>query len=363
AGGPAKLLGDFPLNDVAQVTIKNKDGEVTLRKVSDLWRVKERGDYLANFDQISEFIRKAWELKPVQQPKVGQSHLARLELAEPGKGDKSGTLVEFKNKDGKSIGSLMLGKQDMKEGDSQFGGGGFPTGRFVMVPGKLETVSLVSESFSSVDVKPDQWLNKDFFKVEKLREVAVTHTNAASSWRLVREKEGGDWKLADAKKDEELDTSKTFAYNSLFSSPSFEDVAKPDAKPEDLGLDKPFAVTLGTFDNFTYTMKLGVKDEEHQYLKFDVAGSFSKTRTAGENEKPEDKEKLDKEHADKVKQLEEKLKKEQEFSKWTYEVAKWTVDALLKERKELLKEKKEDDGKKEDKPAGEDKKEAKPPAP
>src|SRR5439155_21869465 len=72
--------------------------------------------------------------------------------------------------------------------------------------------------------------------------------------------------------------------------------------------------------------------------------------TPGKDEKPEDKEKLDKEFKDRLAKLEEKLKQEKGFEQWTYLVSKWTVDPLLKERKDLLAEKKEEP-KKDEKPA------------
>ncbi|HXJ59266.1 MAG TPA: hypothetical protein VNU68_21665, partial [Verrucomicrobiae bacterium] len=44
----AKLLPNFPLNDVEQVVIKQTKGELVLAKKDDQWVVKQRGDYPAN---------------------------------------------------------------------------------------------------------------------------------------------------------------------------------------------------------------------------------------------------------------------------------------------------------------------------
>ena len=50
-----KLLGNFPMNDVTQVTIKTSQAELNLVK-ADIWQVKERNGYPANFsrDQRSD---------------------------------------------------------------------------------------------------------------------------------------------------------------------------------------------------------------------------------------------------------------------------------------------------------------------
>jgi hypothetical protein len=192
-----KVLPEFPLNDVAHVIIKQPDAELNLVKSEDKWRVKERWNYPANFSEVSELLRKIWELKTVRVIKVGQSDLGRLELQTPAPGAKSGTLLQFKDKAGKDIQSLVLGKKDMRESSSPspFGdAGGMPVGRYVLGAGNK--VSLVGDPLSDVEAKPDRWLNKDFFKVEKLRSISVTSTNATNSWKLVRETEGGELKLA-----------------------------------------------------------------------------------------------------------------------------------------------------------------------
>jgi len=347
----AKILPNFPLNDVEQIVINQSAGTLLLAKKDDIWVVKDRGDYPANFDTISDTIRKFWELKVAKPVKTSAARLPTLELVPPDKGP--GTLVEFKDKSGKTINSVLLGAKSMKQGgqESPFGGGGgFPDGRYVMVGADVQSVALVTEPFSSVEARPENWLAKEWFKVEKLKSVSVVTTNATNNWKLSRESETGEWKLADAKKDELLDNGKCGTVTSALSYPSFTDLATNSA-PAATGLDKPITATLETFDGFTYTAKVGGKSgEENLYFQIAVAGNFPKERTPGKDEKPEDKEKLDKEFAESRKQLEEKLKAAKAFEKWTYVVSKWTVDPFLKERKDLLAEKKEEP-KPEDPPA------------
>ena len=119
-------------------------------------------------------------------------------------------------------------------------------------------------------------------------------------------------------------------------------------------MDNPIVAKLDTFDGFSYAIKIGTKtNEDNYYVNASVSADLPKERTPGKDEKPEDKEKLDKEFKEKISKLDEKLKQEKAFEKWTYLVSKWTVDPLLKERKDLLAEKKEEPKKeenKEDKP-------------
>ncbi len=342
----AKVIKDFPLNEIAHVRILQASNEVNLVR-ADGWTVKERYGYPANFSEVSEFLRKVWELKPIQEVEAGKSQYGRLQLLSPAesKGTNSGTMVEFKDAKDATVKSMLLGKKQMKESQGgMFGGGGeFPVGRYVLVPDQSK-VWLVNETFNSIETKPDQWLSKDFFKVEKVKSVAVSFPDKpASNWSMSRETEAGEWKLADLKPEEKFEASKASSLNYALSSPSFNDVASPDLKAEETGLAQPTVAKLETFEGFVYTVSVGGKtNEDNNFFKFSVQANITKERTPGKDEKPEDKAKLDKEFKEKVDKLQEKLKNEQKFDKWTYLVSKWTVDALLKERKDFMAEKKDD---------------------
>jgi hypothetical protein len=338
---PNKLLKGVPeaaINDVAQITIKQNTNEVNLSHSADGWSVKERGGYPANFDTISEMLKKLWDLKITRAVEVGPSRLSALKLTKS-----DATLLDLKDDKGKSVVALTLGLPATKESpvDSQFGGGSFPSGRYVMRGEDLKTVALIGDPLSNIEPKPEEWLNKTWFKIEKIKNIFVSRKEATNSWKILRETESGEWKLADLKAGESTDSGKTSGLNWLLSSPSFNDViVNPD--PEKTGMTNVTTAVLETFDGLTYTIKLGKPEGENYALQMTVAGNFPKERTPGKDEKKEDKEKLDKEFADKHKQLEEKLKTEKQFEKWTYLVSSFTVESLVKPRKDFLAEKKEE---------------------
>jgi hypothetical protein len=353
-----KLLPSLPVNDIAHIALKQGTNQLDLAKKDGTWRVRERNDYLANYSQISDFLIKAADLKVVQSEKVGPSQLGRLELI-AGQGTNAALEVAFKDQNDKQIQALLLGKKHMQKSKTpspygDLGDNGWPDGRYVQVAGNSGTVAVISDALSNIEPKPDQWLNKDFFKVEKVRSVAVEFPQPTNSWKLSRETESGDWKLANATPTEQLDSTKTSSVSNPLSSPSFSDV-DTTSKPEQLGLDKPTIVTLDTFDNFTYTLKVGQKTNENYPLLVAVSAQLPKERTPGKDEKAEDKDKLDKQFKEQQKKLEDKLAQERAFQNWTYLVSSWTLDPLLKNRSQLLVEKKEEpkkeEQKKEDKPA------------
>jgi hypothetical protein len=345
-----KLLENFPLNDVAQITIKQGTNEVNLVKKTDLWRVRERGDYAANYNEISDFLIKAKDLKVLRAEQVGPSQLPRLELV-AGSGTNSATVVDFKDQNAKSLASVYLGKKTMEKSTrpspmGEMGDQSFPNGRFVKLASS-DAVSIIAEPLANIEPKPDQWLDKTFFRVEKPKTIAVAYPAETNSWKLTRESETAQWKLADPKPGEELDATKASGVANPFSSASFNDISV-GVKPEEVGLDKPTVVTVETFDDFTYTVKVGNRLNDIATISVGVAAQLPKERTPGKDEKPEDKDKLDKEFKEKVKKLEEKLAQEKAFEPWIFQVSGWTVDSLLKIRADLMAEKKEE------KPAGAD---------
>src|SRR4051812_23473503 len=81
-----KLIPNFPLNDIAHVRIQQSGGELNLQKKDEVWKVRERYDYPANYSEVGDFLRKIWELKTMQSIQVGPSQLGRLDLNPPGPG-------------------------------------------------------------------------------------------------------------------------------------------------------------------------------------------------------------------------------------------------------------------------------------
>jgi Domain of unknown function (DUF4340) len=335
-----KIL-DFQLNDVSHVTIKESGAELNLIKKDDIWTVKERADYPADFAKVGTFIRKLWELRPVQDVKIGPSQLGRLQLTEPVPGSNNGTLLDLKGTGDKRLVALLLGKKFLKNPDQPASeGGGMAVGRYVMGQDGSNRVFLVSDTFDEIQTKPEQWLNRDFIKAENPKSIAVAGTAAGVNWKLVRDTATAPWKLLDAKPGEELDNAKASGVASIFTYGGFADVLSPDVPVTETGLDKPSTVRIETFDNFSYELRIGKLMGENYPVLVSVKAELPKERTAVADEKPEDKTKLDQEFQTKQKQFSEKLTNEQKLPARPYLVAKSTIDQMLKARASLMAEKK-----------------------
>jgi hypothetical protein len=344
----AKLLPDFKVADVAQVRLQDAHSEATLVNKGDRWVVQERGDYPANVQDISSLVVKLLELKVTQAETVGASLLPRVELvapsnaastSAPGGKEGVGTLIEFKDKAGKVLASLILGKKVLKKDPLNplpNARDGVPAGRYVLVSGAKDKVVVVSDPLSAAEAKPGKWLAKDFFKVERVRTLAVGPDGAAPNWKITRDVEWGQWKFSGGG---ELDASGAVGAVNALGNISFTDVA---VKPEEAA--KPMVAVAETFDNLTYRIKLaGKKGSDDYYLNVTVAGEPPKKRVPEKDEKPEERERRDKEFAESLKRLEERISREKALAKWTYVTAKSAVQPLLKDRPQMTahKEKKE----------------------
>jgi hypothetical protein len=331
----AKLLPGLKIADVAEIRLQSPKHQVTLARKEKLWVVQERGGYPASFGEISDLMIKLVELKVTQSEQVGASLLPRIELADPGKGEGGGTLIEFRDGAGKVLAGLVLGKKVLKKDPLNplpAAKDGVPAGRYVRIVGAKDTVVVVSDPLGKAEADPGKWLNKDFFKAERIRTLAAGPEGASPHWKIARAEEWGQWKFAAG--GGELNPSAAVAATNRLGTLSFDDVALDSAKEAG---GKPFLLVAETFDNLLYTVKLvrKGKGDEH-YVSFTVKGEPPKSRVPEKGEKPEDKERRDKEFAESRKQLEERIAAERALSKWTYVIGGRELEPLLKTRGDMV---------------------------
>lgn len=347
AGVGERVLRDFPLNDVTRIRIASAEGEAVVERGESGWVVPAREGYPASFDQVSRLLRKVWETKVVQTVAAGPSALGRLQLLAPGQGEnapapgQTGTLLEFFDAGGKLLGSLIIGKESVSgDADSPWTLGG--SGRFVLNPARPDRVVVVAESFSDAQPRVRDWLDRDFFAIQKARSITVTNAEGATAWKASRASEADQFALEDAPKDREADPNKLSPLSTLLAYPRIEDVAGKNPAAEGAGLDKPVKAVIETFDGFTYNLSVGAPGPDStRHLTLAVSASLPEKRNAPEGESEEDKKRLDEEFEARVKTLREKLDKEKKFEGWVFLVPETQVADLLKSSADFLKPKEE----------------------
>ncbi|MGE5523999.1 MAG: DUF4340 domain-containing protein [Rhodospirillaceae bacterium] len=336
----ARLLPNLKLADVAHIQLRDARHVVTLARKDNRWVVQERGDYPAHFQEISDAVIKLIELKVVQSEEIGSSLLPRVGLAPPPdkpsadvkdeQAKQTGTRVEMKDAAGKTLAAVTVGKVVLKKDPGNplpSAQNGVPAGRYVQVAG-ASNVAVVSDPLEKLVADPAKWLDKTFFKADRVKTLTVA--DGGVRWKITRDEEWGQWKFAAGGGD--LDASAAVSAANQLSNWSFDDVAttQPDAG------DKPVTVTAETFDRVTYTFRITPRKAGGYFLNGNVEGEPPQTRTPEKDEKPADKERRDKEYAETLKKLQERLARERALSKWTYVMDAKSIAPLMKERGEMV---------------------------
>ena len=333
----ARLMPELKISDVAKLRLQDAEQEVTLALKDKFWRVEQRGGYPADFAEISGFILKLLDVKVVQSESVGASLHPRLNLLAPGKGAKegTGTLVELSDASGKVLVSLMLGKVSLKKDPMNplpNAKDGVPAGRHVLVAGRGDLVAVVSDPLEKAVASPGAWVAKDFFKADRIRTLQLSG-DGVSPWKIARDEEWGQWKFANG--GGTLHPSAAVTVTNALGALAFSDVVIDDKA----GKEKVAVLTAETFDNLTYIVKLSPQANGDFVLRYTVAGTPPKTRKPEADrknaEKPEEKEKLDKDFAENMQRLEARVLLEQARSQWAYVLPGKMAAPLLMKREQM----------------------------
>lgn len=248
-----KVLPNFQPNAVESIHIKSAS-ELNLVHSNGVWIVQERG-YPANFHQISDMLLKLRDLKVVEAETAEPDDLARVNLEPPGTGASDGTLVEFKDASGRVFDSLLLGKKHTMESSSPLRNG-TADGRYVLRPSDPHDVFLVAEPLAALEPNPQQWLDKDFLKLNKIKSISLVPASGAESWKISRESESSPWQLLDARPGEALNTNLVAVMTGALSAPKFIDIAGREDALTDV-FQKPATIMVESFDHSTHVLKIG----------------------------------------------------------------------------------------------------------
>ncbi|MDF1850499.1 MAG: DUF4340 domain-containing protein [Verrucomicrobiales bacterium] len=335
-----KVFSDFPLNDVAKVVIRDKEGEVDLVKGEESWEVTQRDGYPADEVPIVALLKYVWDLNIGRPVTIGRSQYGRLDLIHPDEAketDKAATILTFQDSEGKDLASLWLGKVFERSENRPSPIGGMATtdaGRYVKT-GSSNSVYLVGGTFDDVKLDPSEWIDKTFFKVENLETIEIKSGEKADDWKLVRKEPSGDFEFAKTADGEELDQTKVSSMKTAFSNPQIEDVFTGEAKKENTPDKTTFVIT--TFDGFRYEIQVGEKNDLNELpLSLKVSGKFQEKREPGEEESDEEKEKLDEQFEERLQERKDKLATQKKLEGHIFKVRSYIVDSITKKRSELL---------------------------
>jgi hypothetical protein len=321
------LLKDLKAAEVAAIAIRDEAGAITLERHEDAWTIAERDGFPADVDKVREFAVKAIGLKAGQVEAIGEADRARLAL------DERGTQVEFRSADGKPLARLVVGKKHFKK-EPEDPAKAFADGRFVLLAADPKTAYLVSDPLAQATSRTGEWIDRRSFQVEKVRTLEVRRADG-EAWKIERAADNADWKLSPLKAGEKLDATRANSASYSLSLLELADVAPKDTR--DTGLDRPaWWIRASTFDGLEYEIRVGALQSENHYVAFAVDGTLVRTRTPQKDEKPEERERRDKEFAERLAKLEERLAREKRLAQYVLLVPKSRLEDTLRTRAELL---------------------------
>lgn len=337
------LFPDFDINGIKKIHVKEDKGESTLTVQNDTWVINERGGYPASKEKLQTVLMSLKYEKIKAGHRIGKDSWGKIGVNSPGDATAYGvgTLVELSDENGVVKHSFVLGGQMNSSGggnDQMKMFGGATGNRFIRIKDQ-DTIWEINDQLTDLATKPDAWIDKSFFDVQKVKSVEVTAAKPEDSWKASRaDAESTEFTLEGAKPGETIDSGKA-TLATLLSSPTFNDVLGKD-KAADTMKDAVKA-KITTFDGFIYdvqAVKKKVGEADKYYLTVAVNATLPKERAPVKDEKPEDKKKNDETFAAQKKTLEEKLANEKAYEGWVYEVTEYTVSTLLKKRSEILAE-------------------------
>ena len=310
------LFKDLKAADIASIRIAEAKNVLTLERKDERWTLAERGGFPADFARVREFVLKAIELKAGQSEPIGEKDRARLNL------DDSGTQIDFLGAGGKALGTLIIGKKYFKR-EVENPAKAIGDGRFVLQPADPKTVYLVADPLIQATAKTSEWIDRAAFQAEKVKTLEVKFPDGGGSYRIERNADNADWKLAGLKPGEKLDVSRANAASYSLSLLDLADVLPKDAK--DTGLDRPIEITAATLDGLTYSIKLGKLQGDNYFTTFASSGTI----------KPDAKD------AERTKKLEERQPREKMLQNYVLLIPKGRLEDTLKKRPDLLEKKQE----------------------
>lgn len=335
SAGGENLFANLDVNKTDKLTVSSGTELSSIVRNENGWTIGEKNSYPADFRKIASFLGALAEVKSVQNVKAGKSQLEKLGLGDGDREKGNAVLVELSEESGKKTNSILLGKMHFKkeENPNPFFGSG-PDGRYVMLlDGKFQP-KLISLTFDDIGSSPVSWADKSFVEIDKIKSIDVRKKTADEGWKLVKNTENETFSLSDLKEGEELDPGKIAPLASFLRNASFQDVG---SLPANFAGD---TAAIETFDGFKYEITFAPQEKDQYSVNIKTTADIPSRREAVKDEKPEDKEKLDREFKAKTDIMKEKLERETAIGKWVYVLRKNYIDTLLKTKKELMKEKK-----------------------
>lgn len=313
------------LDEVRQVDIVTRESEVSLALIDNLWVVKNRDDYPASFDMLSDLLDNLTEAKFAEKKTSKAEYFDRLGLRDLDQQDSQSIKVKIVTAAEESM-QLLVGNAATNR-----------DGQFFRFPGELQTWMMSTEL--DVETDAEDWLKPTILNIDSERVKKVTQTSASGE-KLTVVREGSEEENFDIV---DLPAGKKLRYGTIANelgrslvNVRLKDVKKIDGFDFDGGGKAEYWCKDGLVVNV-----LTKEMDGRYYLGFSVeAGEVGEKKV--EEEDSADGQELDSEQEpDQVTLAEEVTKLKKDLDAWVFEVTQFTFDDFTKTMDDLVEEEQE----------------------
>jgi len=355
----AQLLEQLPANRIASIIIKSSDDSVSLVKEKGQWVVKTRFDYPADFDKITDLVRKFKGVTAGRKFASSEDTLRRLSLQDPddpdAPGDQKGVRIYFKDEKYRTLSNILLGKTRMRGEERSY-----PDGQYLML-GQESEIYLIDKHFLSLGKDSSAWLEKRLVKVgedEIKKIVCMSADGKKRRYLFERPDKGKDLEPVDLSTNRTIEKSALRRLTGALSSLRLEDVVKPLDDSESGDMEISSLLEYHLFDGTLYRVFPGKTrlKEDTCYLKLEVGyqrpsgvkekGDMDKSskkedRSNGVSTKEAQKGKGSKKHETSEEKTPEEYaldakKMNARLSPWIYVIPKGQHEAFITDLEQLL---------------------------
>lgn len=273
------ILPDFAASDIREIKIVKPGGRsVNLIRNSDgQWSVGNYFNYPSDKDKINNLLQELSSMKAVQVVNIEPSQLRALKLIPPSDNNKdkdSGTQIRIIGSDNKTIYSFIAGLRRI----DRVGTSNMIRGRYIL-KSDSNVPLLTQESLAETKYSAKDFLSSNFLSIKEIKKIQLVKSKDNILWTIFKKDKNEEFELMEKKKDDpDINIDNVYSVISSLESLKFDSVTNPSATPESTGLDKPYTLSVETFDSSSFTIYIGKQFNNYRYIKVE-----SSTFPSGQN--------------------------------------------------------------------------------
>ncbi|MBR5624728.1 DUF4340 domain-containing protein [bacterium] len=167
----AKIYENYPVNDIARITIRDNSAETVLEREGSHWLVKDGSNFRARYSSLAELLANIYDMRSGQEINVRRSGYQQLKVADPEDvTTNSGQLVETFLPDGTKASSFIVGRTKARSMEEMSGRGAFDPGDYFVgqyVRLKGEEKPMLIKNIFRITPKPEFWRDTTVMSLKK----------------------------------------------------------------------------------------------------------------------------------------------------------------------------------------------------